>query len=242
MAIVTGAVGGIGDAVTTAFVAHGATVGMIDLASDALLERAAAVGGHPLPADVCDESSVERAVDSFLANHGRLDVLFTSAAIQLHGQDASVHELELDVWDRTLRVNLTGTFLTMKYAVRPMLKQRSGSVIHCGSPTGLTGAGAGYDAYSASKGGVHALVRSTAIAYAPHGVRVNAVIPGPTRTPLIAGLLQDATAEQALVTHTPLGRLGEPADVVGLAVLLASDASSFTTGALLCVDGGTTAR
>ena len=241
-AIITGAVGGIGGAVAAAFILEGAVVGMIDLPTDALIEEARRLGGHPLPADVGDESSIRAAIGSFLDRNGRLDILFTSAAVQLHGQDASAHELDLDVWERTIRVNLTGTFLTTKYAVRPMLAQQSGSVIHCGSPTGISGAGAGYDAYSASKGGVHALVKSTAIAYAPLGVRVNAIIPGATRTPLIADLLDDAQWEIQLTKSTPLGRLGEPEDVVGLAVLLASDAGSFITGALLCADGGMTAR
>lgn len=240
-AIVTGAAGGIGGAVARAFATEGAAVGMIDLPSDRLFEAAAGLGARALPADICDEASIRAAIEGFVEESGGLDTLFTSAAIQLHGEDASAHELDLEVWERTLRVNLTGTFLTTKYAVRPMLAQRSGSVTHCGSPTGLTGSGAGYDAYSASKGGVHAFVRSSAIAYAPRGVRVNAVIPGATRTPLIANLLADETWVETLTTGTPMGRLGEPEDVVGMAILLASDAGSFITGALLCADGGTTA-
>src|SRR5262249_46084070 len=149
-------------AAARAFVAEGATVGLLDRAADALAELAAELGAasFPLLADVTDERSVQQAFEEVERRYGRLDVLYNCAAIQLLTADAPVHELDLAVWERTLAVNLTGVFLSCKHGVRLLLKSGGGSIINCGSPTGLTGCGAGWDAYSASKGGVMALTRA----------------------------------------------------------------------------------
>lgn len=241
-AIVTGANGGIGGAVAAAFAAEGAIIGLLDLPSTGLAARAEKLGGEVLPVDVTDEAAVDAAVGAFAERHGRLDTLFTSAAVQLHGEDSAADTLDLAVWERTMSINLTGTFLCMKHAARRMLVQKSGTITLCGSPTGISGIAADYAAYSASKAGVHGLVRPSAIAWAPHGVRVNAIVPGATRTPLISELLDDEDYTKRLIAATPLGRLGEPDDITGLAVLLASDAGAFITGAILPADGGMTAR
>ncbi|MBF4592965.1 SDR family oxidoreductase [Curtobacterium flaccumfaciens] len=164
-----------------------------------------------------------------------------NAGVQLFGHDAKVADLSLETWDRTLAVNLTGTFLTIKHAVRAMLANGTGgSVIATGSPTGLNGEGADFAAYSSTKGGIHALVRATAMAYARDGIRVNTVVPGYTETGLVSAISGDPEARAAIVARTPLGRPGTPDDVTGIMVYLASPESSYATGAEFRVDGGMT--
>lgn len=140
---------------------------------------------------------------------------------------------------KTIRVNLTGTFLTVKHSVRAMLNH-GGSIILTGSPTGLNGEGADFTAYSASKAGIHGLTRTVAAAYAGQGIRVNTVVPGYTETALVSTISEDAQMRAAIVSRIPLGRPGTPADVEGIMVFLASEAAAYATGSLLRVDGAMT--
>ncbi len=240
VAVITGAGSGIGQAAARAFVAAGATVGLLDRAAAATEALAHELGdaAFPLVADVTDEAAVRAAFDAVRRRTARLDVLYNCAGVQLHGRDGRAHELDLAVWQQTLAVNLTGVFLCCKHAIPLLLESGGGSIINCGSPTGITGCGAGYDAYSASKGGVMALTRALAIDYARDGIRVNSVVPGTTQTPLIAALLGDRERRAELLAGAPLGRLGTPEDLTGLAVFLASDESRYATGATFVVDGG----
>jgi NAD(P)-dependent dehydrogenase (short-subunit alcohol dehydrogenase family) len=144
------------------------------------------------------------------------------------------------VWWKTLEINLTGTFLTVKHAVRAMVRH-GGSLILTGSPTGIVGGGRGFTAYSASKAGVHGLARVVAADYAAAGIRVNVVVPGYTETPLVRSIAEDLDARSALLSSVPLARAGTPQDVEGVMVFLASDEAAFATGALFIVDGGATA-
>ena len=243
--VVTGAGSGIGEGVARAFVAEGASVGLLDRDAQAVERIAAEVGvaAYPLDADVADERSVERAFAEVRHRHKRLDVLATFAAVQLVGEDAPAHELDLDVWHRTVAVNLTGVFLCCKHGLRLMVEaENGGSVINCGSPTGLTMCGAGFTAYSTSKGGVMSMTRVLAADYAKHNIRVNGIVPGTIRTPLTAKLIDDPATYDALVKGEPIGRIGTPDDVTGVAVFLASDESSFATGAHFHVDGGISVR
>jgi NAD(P)-dependent dehydrogenase (short-subunit alcohol dehydrogenase family) len=242
--VITGAASGIGRAAAEAFVSEGAVVGLLDRDEAGLARLVAALGSAAfvLQADVADEASVRNAFEEVRRRHGRLDVLYNCAGIQLHGQDSRAHELPLEVWRRTLDVNLTGMFLCCKHGIALMLEGGHGSVINCASPTGLTGCGAGYTAYSSSKGGIFALTRVLAIDYARDGIRVNSVVPGTTQTPLIEALLADPETRGSLEAGTPLGRLGTPQDLTGIAVFLASDESAFATGATFMVDGGVTIR
>jgi len=239
-ALVTGAASGIGRQVALRFLREGARVAFAD--RDAEGAAAAVEGLGPAACavvmDISDEASVEAAMAALVADGWSPDVVVANAGVQLFGQDAKAGDLDLDVWRRTIDINLTGTFLTLKHAVRAMLPRGGGSIILTGSPTGVRGEGEVFTAYSASKAGVHGLGRTVASAYARDGIRVNTVIPAYTETPLVSTLTDDAEARTAIVGRIPMGRSGTAADVEGIMVYLASDESSFATGAAFAVDGG----
>ncbi|WP_354498602.1 SDR family NAD(P)-dependent oxidoreductase [Mycetocola sp. 2940] len=239
-ALVTGAGSGIGRAIAERFAREGATVVISDRDIDAARAVASAIPtAIALELDIADESSVASAFAG-LADSGRApDVVVANAGVQLFGQDAPIADLSLETWKRTIDVNLTGTFLTVKHAVRAMLG-RGGSIILTGSPTGLNGEGRDFTAYSSSKAGIHGLGRTVAAAYAADGIRVNTVVPGYTETPLVSAISGDAEARAAIVSRIPLGRAGKADDVEGIMVYLASDEATFATGAIFRVDGGMT--
>jgi 3-oxoacyl-[acyl-carrier protein] reductase len=240
-ALVSGAASGIGRQVAIRFAAEGARVVLAD--RDAAAATAAAKehdGALAVEMDIADERSVEAgfaaARDAGLAP----DVVVANAGVQLFGQDAQIADLDLAVWQKTIAVNLTGTFLTVKHAVRAMLDGEGGSIIVTGSPTGLNGEGKDFTAYSSSKAGVHGMARAVAAAYATRGIRVNTVVPGYTETPLVTAISTDPADRAAIVSRIPIGRPGTAADVEGIMVYLASDESSYATGAIFRVDGGMT--
>lgn len=239
-ALVTGAGSGIGRAIAERFAREGASV----VVSDRDLHAATAVAAAlpqaiALQLDISDESSVEAGFAALVESGSAPDVVVANAGVQLFGQDAPIADLSLEAWKRTIDINLTGTFLTVKHAVRAMLG-RGGSVILTGSPTGLNGEGRDFTAYSSSKAGIHGLGRTVAAAYAADGIRVNTVVPGYTETPLVTAISGDAEAHAAIVSRIPIGRAGQAEDVEGIMVYLASDESTFATGALFRVDGGMT--
>ena len=239
-ALITGAGSGIGRQVGLRFAAEGAQVMFSDRDLGAAQAAAADVpGGVGLELDVADEHSVAAAFAAVESQGLTLDVVVANAGIQLFGQDAPVADLELDVWQRTLAVNLTGTFLTLKHGVRALLG-RGGSIILTGSPTGVNGEGKDFTAYSSSKAGMHGMARAVAAAYATDGIRVNTVVPGYTETPLVAAISGSATDRASILSRIPMGRAGRPEDVEGIMVYLASDESAYATGALFTVDGGMT--
>jgi len=243
-AVITGAAGGIGGAAARAYVAEGAFVGLLDRAGEALDRIAADLGGRAvaLPADLTDERSIVDAVRRWSVAQSGLDVVYACAGVELFGSDSVAHQTSLDTWERTYAVNATGVFLTLKHTLPLLMASGGGSVIICGSPTGLTMSGAGQIAYSSSKAAAMALTRIVAADYAGHGIRANTIVPGTTATPLIADLLADDDRRAALEHAAPLQRIGTPRDLVGIAVFLASDESSYATGAQFAVDGGLTQR
>jgi NAD(P)-dependent dehydrogenase (short-subunit alcohol dehydrogenase family) len=246
IAIVTGAGGGMGRAVAQGFAKEGARVVVADInasSGEAAVEAIRHAGGNALAVggDISKATCVEAMVAAGVEHFGGVDILYNNAAVQLHGRDVRAHELSEEVWDRTHSINLRGVWLCSSIRFRKMLKRGGGSIIHVASPTGLLGCAPGYTAYSSSKGGVFALTRVMAADYAHENIRVNAIVPGPIDTPLIAELVADSQTRAGIIARTLLGRLGAPEDVVGLAVFLASDESRYCTGGLYIVDGGITA-
>jgi NAD(P)-dependent dehydrogenase (short-subunit alcohol dehydrogenase family) len=240
VALVTGAGSGIGRAIALAYQREGARVVAADRNGPAAESTAAAAGrdAQGVVADVSRAEDVRAMVSATTDAFGRLDVLVNSAAIQLHDRDARCHELSEEAWEETLRVNLRGPFLCMKYAIPALLRGGGGSIVNIASPTGIHGRASRYTAYSSSKGGLISLTRATAVGYAKDGIRVNAIVPGPTDTPLVAERLTEPGVLERIEQGTPLGRIGTPDDLTGIAVYLASDESRFATGSLFVVDGG----
>lgn len=241
-AVVTGAGSGIGRGVARRFVAEGADVWFLGRHRENLEAACAGLGdrAHVL---LCDLTDLEAVEDAFAQVPGRLDVVVANAAVQLIGQDARISDVPPDVWRTTVDINLTGCFHTVRCAVRRMLSQEPrsgmrGSIIVSGSPTGITGEGAGYAAYSATKAGTHGLARTTAMDYTKDGIRVNTVIPGHTLTPLVDKIRNDPALAEAIDRRIPMGRPGTVEETTGAYVYFASDESAYATGGMLFVDGG----
>src|SRR5919201_4293522 len=178
-ALVTGAARGIGAAVAERLAAEGARVALLDV--DPVRPAPDSIA---IQADVSDEASVEAAVSDAVTAFGGLDLLVVNAATQLIGRDAGIDGIELDTWQETLGVNLTGAFLTAKHGVRALLENDGGAVVCVGSPAGELAIAPELGAYSASKAGMVGLIRAMAAAYARRGIRVNGVLPGITDTPM----------------------------------------------------------
>jgi len=243
VALVTGAAGGIGGAVARRFAAAGAEVLAVDLNPDGIpsAERV-----HPRGGDVTRSDEVEAAVAAALARFGRLDALFTGVGISGRRLgDGPVAECTEEAWDAVLTVNLTSVFLCLKHAVPAMLDGGGGSIVTLSSVLGLVGGDGDFatHAYAASKGGIVALSRAVAVAYAPRGVRCNVVCPGLVRTPMSRRAQGDPRILGRMAELQPLvGDLVEPGDVAAAALWLAGPESRYVTGAVLPVDGGWTAR
>ena len=242
VALVTGAASGIARAVAIRFALEGAAVMVAD-ASEGGVETVEQIRGGGRTAlfarlDVSQPDQVAGVVQRTIDELGDLHILFNGAGILAYG---TVLETTEETWSRMLAVNLTGTFLCSKAVLAHMVAKGRGVIINVASTTGSHDACAHAAAYVTSKGGVTLLTRSMAIDYAKQGIRVNAVCPGPTDTPMLRNALTPDELE-AFAQTFPMNRLGRPEEIAGAALFLASEDASFVTGALLHVDGGQTAQ
>jgi len=242
VAIVTGGGSGMGRAIAITFAQEGAKVGVVDFVTGRAAETVRAIqdnGGHALAidADVSNTDDVDRMVTETVNKFGRLDILCNNAGV--FDNFASLRDTDEALWDRIVDIDLKGVFLCSRRAVPEMLKHGSGSIVNTASVAGIIGGGGGI-AYTAAKHGVVGLTRALAHDLSPQGIRVNAFCPGAVRTGINAEMFSDPAILQA-AANVPIGRVGEPEDMARVALFLASDDSSFSTGSLLVTDGGMSA-
>lgn len=234
VAFVTGAGQGMGQAIVRRFVAEGAKVVAVDLDQQALANGLADLGDSvlALSCNVADSASVADAMGQVEARFGGLDIVVNNAGV---GALDSFLDTPDESWARVIGVNLGGTFLCAREGARLMIKgQRAGTIINLSSTAALTGEGPSH--YCASKAAVMGLTRAIARELAPSGIRVNTLVPGPTNTPMMAGIPEEHM--QALLKNVPLGRMCETDEIARVAVFLASEDASFMTGQNVAVNGG----
>jgi NAD(P)-dependent dehydrogenase (short-subunit alcohol dehydrogenase family) len=242
VAIVTGAGSGIGRASARLLAERGAIVVVADVAEDQGIETAKLIGDRSkfIAADITDQGSIADLVKATISAFGRLDIAHNNAAIYVTGPN--IADTDKETWDRVLAINLTGMFLAMREEIPAMLENGGGSIINMSSAAGLT-AQPGQPGYVPAKHGVIGLTKAAAVEYSGRGIRVNAVLPGPTRTPMTQRLIEgNPDLLTILNAAIPMRRLGEPEEPAEAVAWLASDAASFVTGATLSVDGGFVAQ
>ena len=234
VAIVTGGSSGIGKAIVEAFEKEGATVCVFDIKGE---------GENFYKVSVAEEAEIKSAVESVVEKYGKIDVLVNNAGIP--GPLKNTHELDVEDWDTLMNINARGVFVCSKYVIPNMKENGGGSIINMSSIFGTFGAKDNMVAYHTSKGAVIAMTKQDAVTYGRYQIRVNAILPGCIKTPLLQNTATTQWGDfDAYCTymekHTPMKRMGKPEDVAHGAVYLASDEATFVTGALLYIDGGYT--
>lgn len=245
VALITGASSGIGRETALLLAQEGAAVVAVDINQELGSETVDAIqrgGGQALfvEADVSRADDCCRMVQEAERRFGKLHVLFNNAGIML-SEDGDAMSTDEAVWDKTMEVNLKGVFLGCKAGIPALRRAGGGSIINTASFVALLGAATPQLAYTASKGGVLAMTRELAVIHARENIRVNALCPGPLRTELLMKFLDTEEKKQRRLVHIPMGRFGEAKEMAQAALYLASDESSYVTGAEFVVDGGITA-
>jgi NAD(P)-dependent dehydrogenase (short-subunit alcohol dehydrogenase family) len=239
--LVTGGTSGIGRDTAVLFAKAGVKVvvaGRRELEGNETIELVRAAGGDGLfvKTDVSKAAEVDALVQKTVERFGRLDIAFNNAGIE--GVLAPIIRQSEEDWDRTIEINLKGVWLCLKYELRQMLKQGGGgAIVNMASIIGLIGS-AGVAAYSASKHGVIGLTKTAALENAKSGIRINAVCPGFTETPMADRIFRAPAVRKHVVSCHPIGRLGRPAEIAEAVVWMCSDRASFMTGQSLVLDGG----
>jgi NAD(P)-dependent dehydrogenase (short-subunit alcohol dehydrogenase family) len=243
VAIVTGGSFGIGRATAIMFAQRGAKVAIVDWVEDQETLNAIQQGGGEaifIKCDVSKANDVQAMVEQTVNTFGRLDYAFNNAGIE--GESAFTHEVTEENFEKVIGINLKGVWLCMKYQIPHMLHQGKGAIVNCSSIAGVIGF-PGIPIYSASKHAVIGITKTAALEYATTGIRVNVICPGVIQTPMIDRFIdKNKTTKEAMISGEPIGRAGTPEEIAEAALWLCSDASSFTTGHALVVDGGWVAR
>jgi NAD(P)-dependent dehydrogenase (short-subunit alcohol dehydrogenase family) len=237
-AVVTGAGGGMGFAIARELAAAGAAVWGIDVKP----APEEVPGLHHRRGSITDEAFVEGVMEEAFATTGRLDHLVNAAGVLWFGRDKSLVETETAVWDQVIAVNLTGCAVAARRAVPLMRRSGGGAMVHVSSIQCLRGDDRPQDAYQVSKAGVIALSKSLAIQFARDGIRSNALLPGPTESPMQSRWRDDPAGKAATAAAVPLGRVGTVRDMADACLFLLSEKSSYITGTELIVDGGLLAK
>jgi len=240
VALISGGARGMGAVEARLFAKEGARVilgDVLETEGKAVEEQIRAAGGEAtfVTLDVTSEADWERAVATAERLHGRLDVVVNNAGI---GGGGRIEDTTIEQWDRTMAVNAKGVFLGTRAAIPALRRAGGGSVVNISSQLGLVGTDNSSPQYQASKGAVRLLTKATAIQYAKEGIRANSVHPGPIVTPMTEKRRADPEQYRLMVSRIPLGRFGQPEELVGAAIFLASDAASYITGQVLTVDAG----
>ena len=245
VALITGASSGIGRETALLFAREGAAVAAVDINDEGgqeTVEMIKAQDGQAgyIHADVSKAADCEQMVTFAEKEFGRLNVLFNNAGI-MHSQDDDAVSTAESVWELTMNINAKGVFFGCKYGIPALRRAGGGSIINTASFVALLGAATPQIAYTASKGAVLALTRELAVIHARENIRVNALCPGPLGTEMLMKFLDTEQKRQRRLVHIPMGRFGEAKEIAQAALYLASDESSYVTGAEFLVDGGITA-
>jgi glucose 1-dehydrogenase len=233
-AIITGGARGLGRAIAERFLAEGAKVLLADVDAETLAQTAAELGCAQCPTDVAHKVQIDRMVASAIETFGKIDILVNNAGIT---HAAEFLDLTEEDFDRVIAINLRSAFLASQAAARHMIPLRTGTIVNMSSVNAVF-AIPNQIPYAVSKGGMNQLTKVSAMALAPHGIRVNAIGPGTIMTDLARGIMSDASMEARILSRTPLGRCGEPSEVASIAAFLASDDASYLTGQTIYPDGG----